>query len=100
MLYSNKSKDDILLENELNELQLKNPDNLRIYHTLTRHSDESQGPWEGLRGRVTDEMLKQCRFPEPSEETLIVYCGPAAFNKTVETVLASLGYSKDMMHKF
>jgi ferredoxin-NADP reductase len=45
-------------------------------------------------------MLKECRFPEPSPETLIVYCGPAPFNKTVEEVLTSLGYDKDMMHKF
>ncbi len=89
-----------MLHEELNELQRLNPDNLRLFHTLTRHNEEAHGTWDGLKGRVTAEMLKQCRFPEPSPDTLIVYCGPAALGKTVEEVLTSMGYDKTMMHKF
>ncbi|CDW86628.1 nadh-cytochrome b5 reductase 1-like [Stylonychia lemnae] len=100
MLYSNKSKDDILVKDELDQLSQQNTNNLKLYHTLTRHDDEKHGEWTGLKGRVSAEHIKQCRFPEPSSDTLIVYCGPAAFGKTVEEVLTSLGYTKEMMHKF
>jgi ferredoxin-NADP reductase len=39
-------------------------------------------------------------FLSPLVETLIGYCGPAGFNKTVEELLTKLGYSKDMIYKF
>jgi len=100
MLYSNKTKDDILAKAELDELVKMNPDNFKLYHTLTRHDDARDGEWDGLRGRITAEQIKQCGFPEPSPETLICYCGSAGFNKTVEDVLGKLGYDKDMLFKF
>lgn len=83
MLYSNKSKDDILVKDGLDHLQGLNK-NLKIYHTLTRHDDAKYGDWNGLKGRVSAQMLKDCGFPEPSPETLICFCGPAGFNKTCE----------------
>ena len=98
LVYTNKTKKDILLERELETFAKENA-NFKLVHTLTRHS-EKDGEWTGLKGRITEEMLKQAGFPGPSEETLICYCGPAGFNKTVEELLAKMGYSKDMMHKF
>ena len=100
MIYSNKTKDDILCEKELNEFAEQNKDHLRLYHTLTRHDAEKHGEWKGLTGRVGADLFKQVRLPEPSPETLITYCGPAAFNKTIEDALKTLGYTADMMHKF
>jgi ferredoxin-NADP reductase len=97
LLYSNKEKSDILLQDELNSFV---NEHLRIFHTLTRHTDAKHGEWAGLKGRITEEMVKSCGFPEPSAETLIGYCGPAGFNKTVEELFAKLGYSKDMLYKF
>jgi hypothetical protein len=73
---------------------------LKVFHTLTRHDDEKHGEWNGLRGRVNADMLRACNFPEPSEDTLIGYCSPAACNKTVEEILTNLGYTKDMIYKF
>lgn len=73
---------------------------MAVHHTLTRHVD-TDGDWQGVKGRITKELLAACKFPEPSEDTLIVYCGPPAFNKTIEEILLnSMGYSKDMLHKF
>ena len=60
MLYSNKTKDDILAKEELEALRVKNPDHFKLHHTLTRHSDEKDGEWGGLRGRITQEKLKEC----------------------------------------
>lgn len=100
MIYSNKTKDDILLKEELDNYARQNSDNLTIYHTLTRHNEDVNGKWDGLTGRVNAEMIQKCNFPEPSEETLIAYCGPVAFRKVIEESLLSLGYTKDMFHQF
>jgi cytochrome-b5 reductase len=100
MLYSNKTKTDILSKEELEHFERVNVTNLKIHHTLTRHNTETDGHWEGLSGRITAEMIKACGFPEPSPETLIVYCGPPGMNKTVEELMLKLGYTKDMLHKF
>lgn len=60
LIYSNKTKDDILLKDELDELARTNPDHFKLFHTLTRHVDETQGEWIGLRGRVFAEMIAHC----------------------------------------
>ena len=100
MLFSNKTKSDILVQEELDNFARLNVTNLKIHHTLTRHNSEIEGKWEGLFGRITSEMLTACGFPEPSPETMILYCGPPGLNKTVEDLMLKLGYSKDMLHKF
>jgi NAD(P)H-flavin reductase len=87
LLYSNKTKSDILLKDELDHFAQNNAEKIKIFHTLTRHSDDKDGEWGGLKGRLTVDMIKSCGFPEPSEETLIGFCGPAAFNKSVEDIL-------------
>jgi len=50
-LNSNKTKDDILIENELNEL-VKKDSNFKLFHTLTRHDEAKLGKWDGFTGRV------------------------------------------------
>ena len=86
LLYSNKTKDDILLKDELDSLVRSNPDNLKLYHTLTRE-ELKDGDFTYLHGRITEDMISKCGFPEPSPDTLIGYCGPAPFNKCVEDIL-------------
>jgi len=54
LLYSNKTKDDILVQEELDNYARINADNLKIRHTLTRHTE---GDWAGLTGRISAEML-------------------------------------------
>jgi NAD(P)H-flavin reductase len=100
MLYSNKTRKDILAHEELEHFSRVNVTNLKIHHTLTRHNHDTDGEWEGHRGRITAELLKACGFPEPSPDTLIVYCGPPLMNKTIEDLMLQMGYTKDMLHKF
>jgi NAD(P)H-flavin reductase len=50
---------------------------------LTRHDDDKHGEWNGLKGRITLEMLKEIGIPPPSPETLICYCGPSGFNSSL-----------------
>ena len=56
-LFSNKTKDDILCKDQLDELAKINPDNFKLFHTLTRHDEGKHGAWDGLTGRVSWEML-------------------------------------------
>jgi len=76
MIFSNKTKDDILCKEQLDELEKINP-NFKCFHTLTRHDAAKHGEWSGLTGRVSMDMLKQCGFPEPADDTLIALCGPS-----------------------
>jgi hypothetical protein len=44
-------------------------------------------------------MLTQ-NLPKPSEETIILFCGPPLFEKLVKTHLTDLNYSESMIFKF
>lgn len=96
MLYSNKTVDDVLCKELLDQIhQDETASNISVAHTLTRH--EGDPPAGFLKGRVNIEMLQSLGFPEPSEETLIMICGPAAFNKHVKELLTAAGYADDMI---
>ena len=43
-------------------------------------------------------MLKDLGFPEPGDDTLIIFCGPPAFNNALEEELEDVGgYKEGMM---
>jgi len=51
-----------------------------------------------MRGRINIEMLRALQgFPEPSDDTIIFYCGPSSFDKAVKEMLLANGYTKDMI---
>ena len=50
-------------------------------------------------GFITKEMLAE-KMPAPSEETLILYCGPPPFEKMMKQHLTELGYNDKMQFKF
>lgn len=92
-LFSNKTKDDMLCKEHLDQLTATNP-NFRLFHTLTRHDASKDGENPYLSGRVTYEMFKQCGFPEPADDVLIATCGPKAFNEQIKGFLAENGYEQ------
>lgn len=47
-----------------------------MFHTLTRHDQSKDGEWNGLQGRVTYDMFKDCGFPEAADDVFIAVCGP------------------------
>ena len=93
-LFSNKTKDDILCENEINELNKVNPEKFKVFHTLTRHDDAQHGEWAGLRGRVNKEMLEKVGMPAPADDVFIFMCGPNAFCTDLRACLAANGYTE------
>jgi 3-ketosteroid 9alpha-monooxygenase subunit B len=74
-VYSNKTWDDIIFRDALNQLAAENPGRLRVVHTLTRQKDLSTLPAGVLAGRLTTETLREL---VPDHSTAIFYaCGPA-----------------------
>jgi cytochrome-b5 reductase len=80
-LYCNRTENDILLREELENMAAKNPERLQITYCL------SQPPlnWEQESGRVSLDMVKK-HMPEPNANVKIFVCGP---DKMVSTVTSS-----------
>ena len=44
-------------------------------------------------------MLKEFGFPEPGDDSLIVFCGPRPFNDALEEMLEGAGYKEGQMFR-
>ena len=96
-VFSNKTKDDILIKKEIDDLVEKSP-NFKVFYTLTRHDEANHGKWDGLVGRINFDMLKSCGFLDPSDDLFLDTCGPKGFGKSITGPLEELGYVKDEMY--
>lgn len=96
VLYSNKTESDILLLDELNAINAE-CGNITITHTLT---NTDQVPHWARSGMINWPMIKELGFPEPSEETLVAFCGPPGLEQMLKETLAKEGYDASMIHCF
>ncbi|KAI5058239.1 hypothetical protein GOP47_0026409 [Adiantum capillus-veneris] len=107
LIYANLSPEDILLKEKLDLLAAKNP-NFKVYYVV----DKPSSNWNGGSGYITKDMVLK-GMPAPSEDTLILVCGPPGMMKhisgdkapdksqgEVSGLLKEAGYSKDMVYKF
>jgi ferredoxin-NADP reductase len=86
LLYSSRSADNILYQEELRRLTAADPA-LRVTHTLTR----SQPPgWEGYARRIDAAMLREVAWP-PDQRPLAYVCGPTRLVEAVATTLVEIG---------
>lgn len=74
LIYSNKTWEDVIFGRQLNELAAQFPQQLTVYHSLTRDTNfASRGPnFRG--GRVTPALLREF-IPDP-ESCHVFCCGP------------------------
>jgi ferredoxin-NADP reductase len=76
VLYSVRTTNDIIFNEEFSQLQQENP-NFNFYVTCTRiHPDD---PWTGRRGRINAELIRE-HIHDPAN-TVFYACGP---NELVE----------------
>lgn len=75
VIYCNKTEDDILLRNELENLQ-------NIRHCLSR----SDGNWNGYRGYISKDLLGQVH------RGLLLCCGPPQMEKLVREIAEDIGW--------
>jgi len=96
LLFANRSMDDILLRDELDQFARLPSKTFRIHHILSR---EQSDEWKGLKGYISAEVIQQY-LPPPVEGTRILICGPVQFCKAVRGHLKSLNYKDDQIFKF
>jgi len=75
----NRSVDDILCREELDQLASEHSSRLHLHYTLTGTAPEG---WRYSTGRATDEMIKK-HMPTPGAGKLICIGGPLAMKDSV-----------------
>ncbi|KAI4344102.1 hypothetical protein L6164_011372 [Bauhinia variegata] len=107
LLYANVSPDDILLKQKLDILAASHP-NLKVFYTV----DSPTKNWRGGVGYISKDMALK-GLPKPSDDTLILVCGPPGMMKHISGekakdwtqgeltgILKELGYTEQMVYKF
>ncbi|CAO3656551.1 unnamed protein product [Mucor hiemalis] len=88
LIFGNVTKNDILLEKELEELVAKHPEQFEVYHVLNEAPDES---WTQGIGFITKQILEE-RLPKPSNDIKICVCGPPPLVKAVTNATTEMGF--------
>ena len=83
LLYSNRLEDDIAFKEELENLQVENP-NIKVIETVTKPSPD----WKGISGRINAEMVKKY-IPDFLERTFYT-SGPQKMVDAMVSLLKEL----------
>lgn len=89
LIYANKTEDDILCRDTLEELASSSRGRFKVQFTL----NFPKAKWPHKQGFITKEMI-QLFIPSPSSETLILTCGPPRMVETCRQHLDQLRYAK------
>ncbi len=89
LIYGNRTEGDIIFRNELAAL----PDNVRVTHVLS----DAEHDWEGRRGFVTADVMRECCGDLLGEADAYV-CGPPVMMTKVVKALRSLGVEDRRIH--
>jgi len=90
LLYSNKTVDDIIYRDELEELGKR--ENITVVHSLTKNIPEQ---WKGIRGRLNkDVILTHVYAPQ---EKLWYVCGPAPMVQSLKEQLSGIGVPEERL---
>jgi NAD(P)H-flavin reductase len=72
LIYANKTEEDILLRQELDEITSKHP-NIKVFYTL----DSPTKDWKYGKGFVCEQMIRDNLYPpSPDSESIVLMCGP------------------------
>uniref|UniRef100_A0A1A9UPL6 NADH-cytochrome b5 reductase n=1 Tax=Glossina austeni TaxID=7395 RepID=A0A1A9UPL6_GLOAU len=88
LLFANRSEEDILLRNQLDDLAQKHSKQFKVWYTV----DKAVEGWPYSVGFVNDQMIKTHLFPA-NESTFVLLCGPSPMiNSACNPALDRLGY--------
>ncbi|KAG0579970.1 hypothetical protein KC19_4G139000 [Ceratodon purpureus] len=107
LVFANTSPADILLKAKLDALSFAHP-NFKVFYVVDKSSEE----WKGGKGYLNKDMLVK-GLPAPSDDTLILVCGPPGMMNIVSGdkapdrsqgelvgILKDLGYTSEQVFKF
>jgi len=89
LLYSARSEDDVIYDEEL--ARLNGIDEIDIRIALTRSWPEA---WRGYRGRIDEGVLREVAWT-PEERPLVFVCGPTGFVEAASRLLVAAGHAPD-----
>ena len=93
ILYSVRTTNDIIFNQEFRELEEKNP-RFKFNVTCTRLAEED--PWSGRRGRISADWIKS--IATDMENTVFYACGPTALVEGTEQLISKeLGLPKEQL---
>lgn len=114
LLFANKTEEDIIWKDQLDNLAQKLPDRFSVQYVLSGPSEK----WTGLKGRVDKDMLKEFSTSDWSAvsnqqspviqrvealsglDQLFAICGPDEFTATVKSLLLQLEIKEESIHCF
>jgi ferredoxin-NADP reductase len=92
LIYSARSRDDLLFGTEMEEMMKQNP-RLKIIITLTAPDPA----WNGRTGRI-DRLLIEREVPDRTEQAFFT-SGPPAMVDAIVAILKELGVPEDHIHQ-
>jgi NAD(P)H-flavin reductase len=96
LIYANKTEDDILVKDLLEEYEQRSNGRFKLHYTL----DFPPAVWTHKKGFITADMIKEC-LPPPSHDTMVFMCGPPPMVEfACKKNLEALGYEKSSYHSF
>ncbi|MBO0837850.1 MAG: oxidoreductase, partial [Actinobacteria bacterium] len=87
LLYSARSIDDVIYQEELDRLMAAD-DGLSVQLTLT---DSQPAGWGGYARRIDRELVGEVAWPA-TEKPVAFLCGPTPFVEAASQILVALGY--------
>uniref|UniRef100_A0A6G3MH38 NADH--cytochrome b5 reductase 1 (Trinotate prediction) n=1 Tax=Henneguya salminicola TaxID=69463 RepID=A0A6G3MH38_HENSL len=96
LIYANRSRDDIMLYEELKNLK-KNLGEIqfKIHFILTNPPSE----WNEGKGKINKKTIYEHAWL-PSESTIALICGRPAINDTMMDLLEEVGYKANKIYLF
>jgi len=101
LVYSNRTYDDILMKEALDEM--KAYWNFSVLYVITEKCEADQSKVKYGEhvsyGRISQELVSR-EMPEPLRDIQVLICGTKSFDKDMINYLKALGYTSDMYFKF
>lgn len=96
LFFGNTTSKDILLKEELEEYEKEQNFKFKLVLMLSKPEDD----WKGEVGHFNEENIKKY-MPEPSDETLVLHCGPRSLCREIyQPVLEKLGHKAVNIFEF
>ncbi|XP_064507177.1 cytochrome b5 reductase 4 isoform X2 [Pseudopipra pipra] len=96
LIFFNKTEDDILWRNELEQLALKD-ERFEVQFILSQPTKD----WVGKQGKISSSLLSEfVKRSRKDSKVLICICGPTPFTEQGVQYLKNLGYSQEEIHAF
>jgi nitrate reductase (NAD(P)H) len=97
LLYANRSPDDILAKETLDQLAAAHPDRFKLTYTVDKQPSE---PWNGRVGFINKAMIVEDLLPA-SDDTIVVMCGPPVMiEKACHPNLKAAGFQDIHIYEF